>query len=119
MSGPPITTQINNGILSFAKCSPFKDINSDSSSFFAMGRVAYTNTYQSSTNDQSVKIHKKWFGNKDASQVTKNKRLNQIGSGSLNLNGKPTSDKNIKDENVVYNALIRTRNMGYTFRGKR
>jgi hypothetical protein len=117
MSGPPITTQINNRISSVPKGSPFKDVNSDSSSSFAMGRMSYTNTYASS-NNQNVKIQKKWFGNKDASQVTKNRKISNIALGSLNLDGKPTSDKNIKDNNVIYDALIRTRNMGYIFRGK-
>ena len=110
--GPPIKTEINNGILHSIKAMPFKDITSDGNSSFAMSRKDYVKTIQSTPISNTVLLHKKWFGNKDASQVTANRRMTEIGVGSLNANHKDMSFKNIVDNNTQRQALSRVRNSG-------
>lgn len=102
---PPIINETNNGILSAIKASPFKDINSDSSDVFSSNRKIFAAT-------QSTQANKKWFGNRDASQIVANRRINSIGK-SLNLDGQPVANKTIKDVNVSADALSRTRAGGY------
>ncbi len=110
--GPPIKTEINNGILNSIKAMPFKDITSDGNSSFAMSRKDYAKTIQSTPTANTVLLHKKWFGNKDASQVTANRRMTEIGVGSLNANNKDMSFKNVVDNNTQRQALTRVRNAG-------
>lgn len=110
--GPPIKTEINNGILHSIKAMPFKDITSDGNSSFAMSRKDYTKTLQTKPISNTVLLHKKWFGNKDASQVTANRRMTEIGVGSLNANNKDMSFKNVVDNNTQRQALTRVRNSG-------
>ena len=110
--GPPIKTEINNGILHSIKAMPFKDITSDGNSSFAMSRKDYTKTVQTKPIANTVLLHKKWFGNKDASQVTANRRINEVGNGSLNANNKNMSFKNVVDNNTQRQALTRVRNSG-------
>ena len=110
--GPPIKTEINNGILHSIKAMPFKDITSDGNSSFAMSRKDYTKTVQTKPTSNTVLLHKKWFGNKDASQVTANRRMTEIGVGSLNVNNNNMSFKNVVDNNTQRQALTRVRNSG-------
>ena len=110
--GPPVLTEINNGILSSIKAMPFKDITSDGNSSFAMSRKDYAKTIQSTPTSNTVLLHKKWFGNKDASQVTANRRMTEIGVGSLNVNNNNMSFKNVVDNNTQRQALTRVRNSG-------
>ena len=110
--GPPVLKESNNGILNSIKAMPFKDITSDGNSSFAMSRKDYTKTIQPIPTPNSVLLHKKWFGNKDASQVTANRRINEVGNGSLNAKNIAMSFKNIVDNNTQRQALTRVRNAG-------
>jgi len=97
---------LNNGILSSVRAMPRKDLNSDNESSFAIPRRAYTST----TSDE--KKVKKWFGNRDASQVTAKNRVNEIGVGSLNAANTPMAFKNTLDLNTRRQALRRVRHNG-------
>jgi len=100
---------LNNGILSSVRAMPRKDLNSDNDSTFAIPRRAYTATVKPESDEKMVK---KWFGNRDASQVTAKQRINQIGSGSLNAAAAPMAFKNILDLNARRHALRRVRHNG-------
>jgi hypothetical protein len=99
---------INNNILSAQKAMPLKNITSDNNSTFAMYRKTYVETYSS----QSALAEKKWYGNRDASQVTANRRNNQAGVGSLNANSLPMSFNSNVEKNTVNDALRRVRGGG-------
>jgi hypothetical protein len=116
---------INNGALSFPKASPQKDLTSDGTSSFEMGRRTYIqmNALNKSVTPLVIaqQNHKKWLGgnNRDASQITANRRNRQIGQGSLNMplvtGGKqPTlSYTTYKDiDNTRTDHLHRTRSGG-------
>jgi len=109
-----IPQTINNNTLSSLKAMPLKDSTSDSTSDFELSRKIYERTYTTPlTNDQVLSalkpplfgmsgfmnmnrirptvfhgqqapIQKKWSANRDASQVTANRRANSVGTGSLN-----------------------------------
>ena len=100
---------INNGALSAIKAMPQKDSTSDNTDSFAMDRSIYVNTVPTTAPTNTVKIHKKWFGNRDASQVTTNRRVSQMGVGSLNAANKLTSFTTYKEVNTVSDALTRVR----------
>jgi hypothetical protein len=104
---------MNNGILHGRNAMPQKDLTSDAEHSFAMGRNQYVNTlgYQTNTST-AIQNHKKWLGNRDASQVTRNRRVSEIGVGSLNANQKPFAFTSTRDVNIVNDALRRTRGGG-------
>lgn len=99
---------INNGALSGPKAMPQKDSTSDGESTFELGRVTYVKTLQP-TNTQQLSQNKKWYGNRDASQIIANRRNTQIGLGSLNASGNPLSFTTHKEVNTINNALTRVR----------
>jgi hypothetical protein len=99
---------INNNRLSVQKAMPLKNITSDNNSTFAMYRKTYVETYSS----QSMLATKKWYGNRDASQVTTNRRNEQVGVGSLNANSLPMSFNSNVEKNTVNDALRRVRGGG-------
>uniref|UniRef100_A0A6C0DLP5 Uncharacterized protein n=1 Tax=viral metagenome TaxID=1070528 RepID=A0A6C0DLP5_9ZZZZ len=103
---------INNGTLSAGKAMPQKDITSDNNSSFELARKTYIETYTGENNVTRLKNDKKWYGNRDASQVTSNRRNNQVGVGSLNASKQQMSFTNHKDVNVVNDALRRVRGGG-------
>jgi hypothetical protein len=107
---PPYQT-INNGITYSKNGMPQKDITSDGDSSFAMGRYDFKRMYSST--QQSINTNKKWFGNRDASQIAANRRINAIGQGSHNSTGKPMAFETKDDINVRSDALRRVRNSGY------
>jgi len=107
---PPYQT-INNGILYAANGMPQKDINSDGESTFAMGRQDYKKIYSNGQND--VNTNKKWFGNRDASQIAANRRISAIGRGSLNAANTPISFEKKDDVNLLNHVLRRARSGGY------
>lgn len=144
MSNPIFINQvINNGALSAIKAMPLKDKTSDNTSSFELSRKIYENTYTTAlTNDQvlsaikpsyygmngvrptvfdgtTAPIQKKWMGstNRDASQITANRRTNSVGKGSLNYNTTdytPTlSFTNGNDRNLLNRTLRRVRGGGY------
>jgi hypothetical protein len=100
---------INNGVLIGQKAMPQKDITSDGDSSFELGRQTYINTHPSTTPTVQQLQQKKWYGNRDASQVTANRRTNQIGVGSLNASSGQIGFTTYKDVNTVSNALTRVR----------
>ena len=102
----------NNGTLSSKKAMPQKDITSDGTSTFAMNRHNYIESHSNTNMTTSQKIQKKWYGNKDASQVVTNRRVDQIANGSLNSSGVATSFTTIKDPNTERQALHRMRSGG-------
>lgn len=107
---------INNGALSAVKAMPQKDITSDGDTSFALSRQYYMSTLQN--NATSIQPQKKWYGNRDASQVTTNRRVTQIGVGSLNAKKTLTSFTTYKDVNTVNDALTRVRAGGATVPAK-
>jgi len=100
---------IMNGALIGQKSMPQKDTTSDGDSSFELGRQTYINTYPRTTPTIEQLQQKKWYGNRDASQVTANRRTNQIGVGSLNASKSLMSFTTYKDINTVSNALTRVR----------
>jgi hypothetical protein len=104
-----ILTAINNGETDVIRGMPQKDSTSDGTNSFAMNRNLYTNTLPTNTPTVQQQIKKKWFGNRDASQVTRNRRVNEIGVGSLNANNQTMGFMSHKDPNTVNDALRRVR----------
>jgi len=103
---------LNNGKLSSKKAMPQKDITSDGTSTFAMNRHNYIDSHSNTTMTTSQKLKKKWYGNKDASQVVANRRVDQIANGSLNSAGVSSSFTTIKDPNTERQAISRMRSGG-------
>lgn len=97
---------INNGVLSAIRAMPQKDSTSDGTSDFEMSRRNYTRTFPVAAPAQ---LNKKWMGNRDASQVTANRRVSEVGAGTLNTGNKPMSYTTFKDVNTTADALRRVR----------
>jgi hypothetical protein len=148
----PIRNDINNKILYGNRAMPLKDLTSDNSSTFSIGRKAYTKIpapqtiplvnndkhtiSQGTTNNLlfgfsggasinrnisngASTVQKKWIGgNRDASQIIENQRINNIGNNSLNSNGGAFSMTSSVEKNTVRQALHRTRNSGSTVPSK-
>ncbi len=104
---------INNGILSNQNAMPQKDATSDGTGSFATGRHNYLDTVSAiNATTQPQKMAKKWYGNRDSSTVTANRRYIGIGKGSYNGANVPTSFTNTGDKNIVGQALNRVRSGG-------
>lgn len=130
MNYQPIIQDINNNKMPFMKAMPLKNLTSDNDSTFAMYRKNYVETYAVATNpspntvfyyDQRTQrttsqttsvATKKWYGNRDASQVTANRRNNSVGVGSLNANSQAMSFNSNIERNSVNDALRRVRGGG-------
>lgn len=137
ISQQPILEQLNNGILSFPKAMPLKDLTSDNADSFAMNRSIFQKSYikpmdlsipqvtQTMVQRQSPGIQhgfniqgtatvnqKKWIGgNRDSSQITRNRRIKTTGQ-NLSTTG-PQSFKNISiNDNSRVSALARMRGSG-------
>jgi len=111
----PIIQNTNNAVLSGRKAMPTKDLTSDGSSTFVLGRMDYVRGYSPSQPNYtaSSNVQKKWIGgNRDASQVTSSRRINSIANGSLNAKEKPMSFTAGNEVNTVRSALNRVRNQG-------
>jgi hypothetical protein len=104
-----ILTGINNGQSSAIRGMPQKDSTSDGTNSFALNRSLYTNTLPTTTPTVQQQIKKKWFGNRDASQVTRNRRVNEIGVGSLNAANQTMDFMSHSNQNTVNDALTRVR----------
>ena len=100
---------INNGALSGAKPMPQKDSTSDNVNSFNMARHTYLETIPAVPNTVNQNIQKKWFGNRDASNVIANRRNTAVGIGSLNADGNLYSFTTYKDINTTNTALRRAR----------
>jgi hypothetical protein len=110
--GPPIITNINNGVLSGMRAMPAKDINATGSSSFSMSRRRFNAVMPLSVQSNEIQQEKKWYGNRDASQVTANARVAEIGIGTTNSNLNPFSYKSSSEKNTQRQALNRTRGGG-------
>jgi len=137
ISQQPLPKQINNGILSGPNAMPLKDLTSDNQESFAMNRSIFQKSYtkpidlsipqltQTIIQRQSPGIQhgfniqggatvnqKKWIGgNRDSSQITKNRRVQS--TGKILSNTGPQSFKNTSDNNTRIDALARVRGGGY------
>ena len=105
---------MNNGALKSINAMPQKDSTSDGTSSFELARTVYMNTYPVKSQIPLVQNNqKKWLGNRDASQVTANRRNNSVGLGSINTNSTTTvSFTTFRDVNVVNDAKRRCRSGG-------
>jgi hypothetical protein len=108
-NGPPILTGLNNGILTGPRVMPAKDGVSDGNSLFSLSRRSFMRVMPLTTETNTVQQEKKWFGNKDASQVTANARVSQVGIGTL---GSTQAFKSSTETNSVRQALNRVRGGG-------
>ena len=109
--GGPKLKAINNGTTSVPKGMPLKDLTSDNNSSFAMGRMLYSKSTETITTD-AQKMQKKWFSNRDGSDVVQRRKLNAIGKNSLNMNSNTLSFVNTNDKNDARQALAKTRKSG-------
>jgi hypothetical protein len=100
---------INNGALTGQKSMPQKDITSNNESQFQLGRLSYIRSLNATTQNETQKMEKKWYQNRDASSVISNKRNNSIGNGSLNASGGLYSMTTYEDKNYENAALRRVR----------
>ena len=132
-------TEINNGIIKATNAMPMKDLTSDGDSTFEMNRKLFNRAYVPPPDYSNIQIgtmviqrkalglnnhqvvidgghsvyQKKWIGgNRDASQVTTNRRVNTSGKIMANVAGLPVAFKNVTDNNTAREALIRTRGSG-------
>jgi hypothetical protein len=108
--------QMNNGKLKGMHVMPQKDLTSDNTSTFAMGRREYVRTLETtSASTLKTQVQKKWYGNssvKDSTRVMHTKVKNEIGNGSLNASKNDMSFTETKDINTNREALRRVRNIG-------
>ena len=108
-NGPPILTGLNNGILTGTRTMPVKDGVADGNSVFSMSRRSFIRVMPLTTETNTIQQKKKWFGNRDASQVTANARVSQVGIGTT---GSPQAFKSSAETNSVRQALNRVRGGG-------
>lgn len=109
-NGRPITNHImNNASLSGAAAMPMKDLTSDNTSSFAMGR---RNFYETTQAVQAQAREKKFIGgNRDASSVAARRTAVAIGRVNKLVNSFVSSDSvSRKDE---FTAIRRVRSGGY------
>jgi hypothetical protein len=101
---------VNNAVLSGEKAMPMKDLTSDGTADFSLSRLAYTNALVVPTVSET--LQKKWIGgNRDASQIVANRRVNSVGT-SVNLSGRIVSFVGNNNRNTVDQALTRVRGGG-------
>jgi hypothetical protein len=104
----PVIQILNNGQLSGVRAMPQKDSTSNNESTFEMNRAVYSRTLP--TNPTTNYMNgKKWYGNRDASQVTTNRRTSEVGIGSLNATNGPMSFESHANYNTTRDALRRVR----------
>ena len=108
-NGQPILTGLNNGILTGTRTMPAKDGVADGNSVFSMSRRSFMRVMPLTTETNTIQQKKKWFGNKDASQVTANARVSQVGIGTT---GSPQAFKSSAETNSERQALNRVRGGG-------
>jgi hypothetical protein len=106
--GRPVhnNNNINNGILYAPKAMPKMTQSSMADSGFSTDRHSYMETAKSGM------ANKKWYGNRDASQVTQNRRVQSVGNATLNANGGAFCLSAKQNKNTVVDALVRVRGGG-------
>ncbi len=117
ISETPIINNINNGILSSRRAMPLKGISSDNAHNFAKGRMVFTRTYEDKPTTkkdilQDTKNKLIGVANRDASQVSHNRRVNNIANGTLNAFQKKMAFTNGNEVNTVRTTLHKTRSSG-------
>jgi hypothetical protein len=100
---------LNNGALAGSKPMPLKDSTSDNQSSFTMARQTYLETIPVPPNTVTENIQKKWFGNRDASNVVADRRTRAVGKGSLNASGNLYSFTAYNDTSSADSARRRAR----------
>lgn len=93
---------INNGVLSNKNAMPQKDLTSDNQSSFERSRKTYIETLPDTS-------QLKWYGNRDASDVVRRRRIVGVGKGTFNDQGDALSFTSSAEKNTVNSALRRTR----------
>ena len=101
---------LNNGVLSTNNSMPLKDSTSDNNTSFQIARRSYVDTEPNTS-------QMKWYGNRDASDVSRRRRVFAVGKGTFNDLGKPTSFTS-QPRNIVNTALRRSRAAGYVVPAK-
>jgi hypothetical protein len=133
-----IKQEINNGLLKTTNAMPQKDSTSDNQSSFSADRRAYNRSWTinpkmnvlnpphfgiAGMNNGSRRLptvfdgthtqkQKQWYGNRDASEVTRKSRVGSVGGGSSNINGTSFSFESHSNVNTVNQALRRVRSGG-------
>lgn len=134
----PVLRDINNSRLQTRMAMPKKDLTSDGTASFELNRKLFiksyvypdTNNYNSTTakierealglNGQQAsimgaanKLQKKWIGgNRDASSITKARRIKESGKVISNLQNNPISFVKGNDMNLIAHAKARVRGGG-------
>lgn len=117
ISETPIIKNVNNGILSSRRAMPLKGITSDNDYSFAKGRMIFTRTHQNKPTTENGILQEsknKLIGvaNRDASQVSHNRRVNHIANGTLNAFQKKMAFTNGNEVNTVRTTLHKTKSSG-------
>ena len=99
-------------MFNWVRASPMKDLTSDNTSDFAMGRREYGKTY-------ATLPPKKWYGDRSASSVIGKNKIREVGNASLNASAKPMSFVNVIADNGANQARQRMRSGGYMVGGNR
>ena len=103
----------NNAVLSGMKAMPPKYSTGEGGAAFAISRHEYAETVRSTPETVVIQTSKKWFGNRDASDVIARRRVREIGVGSLNASKGNMAFMNKNDQNARIDALARVRGGGY------
>ena len=101
---------INNGALQSTNAMPQKDSTSDGTASFEIGRMTNRRIYTTNVPTNAEYVQKKWIGgNRDASQVIRNRRVWGIARGSKNTATDKISGTTDKDVNTIDNDQKRVR----------
>jgi hypothetical protein len=106
--GVPTLNVLNNAISNVANGMPLKDLTSDNSSSFSLGRMQYSRSLDTLSNSEQ-KLQKKWTGSRESSDVIQRKKRNAFGVNTISA---PLSFTDSDNNNTVHQALSRTRNRG-------
>ena len=106
-NGQVIPKNINNSISSGIHTMPMKDNSSDNSNSFSLNRHKYMESFH--TNNENIKLQKKFFGNKDSSSHIHDKKFKTIGNSSLNATGGNISFVSNFNNNTINSSLNRVR----------
>lgn len=134
----PVLRDINNSLLKTRMAMPKKDLTSDGTASFELNRKLFiksyaypdTNNYNPTTakierealglNGQQAsimgpanKLQKKWIGgNRDASSITRARRIKETGKIVSNLQNQPLSFVKNNDMNLINRAIVRVKSGG-------
>jgi hypothetical protein len=108
-NGLPVIVDIQNRILTTINAMPLKNDNACNDSDFAMGRQAYLH---STLTLPPTDLKKKFFCNRDASDVAARRRNVETGKGTVNLKHSPLAFSSTSDKHFQQRALTRVRNGG-------